>query len=129
MFKRLNRGDGRTENTTFDIAKLESEFKSCQKLLNAIGDETRQRLICIMLEGSCSGDRAVDIAERTNLSRPAVSHHLQILKDAGFVKSRKEGTCIYYYLAPDEGEMQKLGDLVEDIQCIMDNAPDRSGES
>jgi len=35
-----------------------------------------------------------DIAVATDLSRPAVSHHLQILKDAGIVKVRKEATTL-----------------------------------
>lgn len=116
------------ENTQQDIERLEEELQSCQKLLNAIGDETRQRLICAMLEGECSGERVVDIAERMNLSRPAVSHHMQILKDAGLVKSRKEGTCIYYYLDPDQGELRKLATLLVDIQRITGNAPDREGD-
>ena len=116
------------DNTAQDIERLEDEFKSCQKLLNAIGDETRQRLICIMLEGSCDGERVVDIAQRTSLSRPAVSHHMQILKDSGMVKSRKEGTCIYYYLDPDPEEISKLSGLLQDIQRIVGNAPDREGD-
>ena len=63
-----------------------------------------------------------------NLSRPAVSHHLQILKDAKVVKARKEGTCIYYYLDPDRTEIRRLTNLLLDIQRIMGNAPDREGE-
>ena len=116
------------ENTSEDIQRLEDEFKQCQKLLNAIGDETRQHLVCMMLEGPCGGERVVDLAERTNLSRPAVSHHMQILKDAGMVKSRREGTCIYYYLDPDRTEIRKLANLLVDIQRIIGAAPDREGE-
>lgn len=70
----------------------------------------------------------IDVAKRTNLSRPAVSHHMQILKNAGIVKTRKEGTLVYYYLDPEEGEIRKVVDLFSDIQKIMRNAPDRSGE-
>lgn len=70
----------------------------------------------------------IDIAKKTNLSRPAVSHHMQILKNAGIVRVRKEGTFIYYYLDPEEGEIQKIIDLFSDIQKIMANVPDRSGE-
>ena len=115
-------------NTPKDIQNLEAKFKSCQKILNAIGDETRQHLICIMLEGGCSGGRVIDIAKKTNLSRPAVSHHMQILKEAKIVKSRKEGTCIYYYLDPDLEEIGHMADLLRDIQRIAKNAPDRQGE-
>lgn len=116
------------ENTIEDIKRLEAEFKACQKILTAIGDETRQHLLCIMLQGECSGSRVVDIAEKTNLSRPAVSHHMQILKDAGIVKTRKESTCIYYYLDPEAGELGNLITLFCDIKEFMKNVPDRSGD-
>lgn len=69
-----------------------------------------------------------DIAKKTNLSRPAVSHHIQILKNAGIVRARKEGRFIYYYLDPDDNEVQKIIDLFTDIRQIKKNAPDRSGD-
>lgn len=116
------------KNTLQDIERLRSEFQSCQKIFTALGDENRQRLLCIMLGSECSGSRVVDIAEKTNLSRPAVSHHMQILKDAGIVKSRKEGTYVYYYLDPGEKEIEKIIGLFSDIQRIIRNAPDRHGE-
>lgn len=94
----------------------------------ALGDETRQYLLCTLLCSKCSGSRVIDIAKKTNLSRPAISHHMQILKNAGIVKARKEGTFIYYYLDPEDSEIQKIIDLFSDIQRIMKNVPDRSGE-
>ncbi len=114
------------KNTVEDVQRLEKEFKACQKILVAIGDETRQHLLCIMLQSECSGNRVIDIAKRTNLSRPAVSHHMQILKSAGIVKSRKEGTCIYYYLAPETSQLNDLITLFCDIREFMKYAPDRS---
>ena len=39
------------ENTPEDVKRLEDEFKKCQKILSAIGDKTRQHLICTMLNG------------------------------------------------------------------------------
>ena len=39
-----------------------------------------------------------EITGKTSLSRPAISHHLKILKDAGLVNIRQEGTANYYYL-------------------------------
>lgn len=116
------------ENTFQDIEALKADFKTCQKLLTALGDETRQHLLLIMLSGTCGGSRVVEIAEKTNLSRPAVSHHMQILKDAGIVKTRKEGTCIYYYLAPENNRIETVVRLFQRIQKIMENAPDRSGD-
>lgn len=115
-------------NTKNDILRLEQEFKDCRKALTAIGDETRQHLLIMMLEGECGGNRVVDITQKTSLSRPAVSHHMQILKDAGFVKVRKEGTKYYYYLDMDDNEIERLCRLFEDIRAILKKAPDRRGE-
>lgn len=94
----------------------------------AFGDETRLYILSVLLCGECSGNRVVDIAKRTNLSRPAVSHHMQVLKNAGIVKTRKEGTFVYYYLDPEDSEIEKIIDLFSDIQKIMKNVPDRSNE-
>ena len=108
--------------------RLEREFKACRRVLAAIGDETRQQLLCTMLSGGCGGGRVIELAEKMNLSRPAVSHHMQILKDAGMVKSRKEGSCIYYYLDPEVSEIDILFTLFSDVKEIMKNAPDRRGD-
>lgn len=63
---------------------LADNFASCSKILTAIGDETRQHLILEMLKmGNCRGLRVCEVTEKTSLSRPAVSHHLQILKMPG----------------------------------------------
>lgn len=116
------------ENTIQDIERIKEKFQACQRTFSALGDETRQYLLCVLLGSDCSGSRVADIAERTNLSRPAVSHHMQILKQAGMVKARKEGTFVYYYLDPEDSELQKVIDLFSDIQQIMKHVPDRSCE-
>lgn len=90
-------GDDR-ENRLVAKKRLEENFRSAGSLLAAIGDETRLHILSCMLGESCHGERVLDIAKDTNLSRPSVSHHLQILKTAGIVKTRKEGTMLYYYL-------------------------------
>lgn len=79
------------ENTPQDLAQLRREFQQCRKLFTAFGDETRQDLLCVLLACDCRGLRSAELAGRTHLSRPAVSHHLQVLREAGVVKARKEG--------------------------------------
>ena len=110
-----------------EIDKLAMEFEQCRKILLALGDENRQHMILEMMKmGNCSGVRVNAITERTHLSRPAVSHHLQILKDAGILKMRREGTKNYYYFDPD---MKSFGLLVEMLQkaiSITSELPDRS---
>ena len=111
------------------VAILAEGFSACAKLLLALGDENRQHLILEMMKmGKCNGVRVGEIAEKTNLSRPAVSHHLQIMKGAGIVKVRKEGTHNFYYFDP---EMEALDRLISTLQLAKEismSLPDRSGE-
>ena len=41
------------------------------------------------------------------------------------MKSRKEGTLVYYYLDPDDNQMETLLKLVQDINNIMKQLPER----
>ena len=66
---------------------------------DALGDPQR-RAIVELLRG---GDRSVrELADALPISRPAVSRHLKLLKDAGLVVDRAEGTRRLYRLH-DEG--------------------------
>lgn len=112
-----------------EIEVLAQEFKSCQRVLLALGDENRQHLILTMIQmNKCSGVRVGTITEKTHLSRPAVSHHLSILKDAGLIKMRKEGTKNYYFFDADIEAMNKLLRMLKHAKDIMQNLPERKGE-
>ena len=61
----------------------------------ALGDPTRRQILRLL----SSGDKAVhEIAAVLPISRPAVSRHLRLLKDAGMVAERAEGTRHIYRL-------------------------------
>lgn len=65
----------------------------------AIGDETRQAILLVLMETECqTGLRVGEITKQTHLSRPAVSHHLRILREAGIILMRKEGTKTFIIL-------------------------------
>lgn len=114
-------------NTHEMVQKLSESFASCTNILTAIGDETRQYLILEMMKiGKCSGVRVCEITSRTNLSRPAVSHHLQIMKNAGIVKVRKKGTKNYYYFDPGMESFGKLVKTLELAMSISKQMPNRS---
>lgn len=113
-----------------EIVTLTKEFHACQKVLVALGDENRQFLILEMMQmGNCRGVRVGEITLRTHLSRPAVSHHLQILKDAGIVRMRREGTRNYYYFDADAEAMNSLLTMLSHAKKIMQALPDRSGDN
>ena len=116
------------ENTPQELARLQAEFRDCQKLLCALGNETRQYLLYVLLDGPCRGSRVIELARRTHLSRPSISHHLQILKEADVVRARREGTCIYYYLDPQDVEIEKIICLFSHVRRVMGGAPDRRGD-
>ena len=116
-------------HTKKDIDDLALDFEKCRKVLLAFGDENRQHMILEMMKmGKCSGVRVNDIAEKTHLSRPAVSHHLQILKDAGILKMRREGTKNYYYFDPDMKSFNLLINVLQKSIDFTSEMPDRSGE-
>lgn len=113
-----------------DIVSLAEEFRSCQRVLQALGDANRQHLILEMLRmGQCGGVRVGAITERTHLSRPAVSHHLRVLKEAGLLKLRREGTKNYYYFDADADAMERLIHMLLHAKEVMERLPDRSGEN
>ncbi|MCK6628183.1 MAG: metalloregulator ArsR/SmtB family transcription factor [Anaerolineae bacterium] len=60
----------------------------------ALGDETRQRILEIL---QTEGEKCVgDLVDAFNVSQPTISHHLNFLKQANLVASRREGKQIYY---------------------------------
>lgn len=68
----------------------------CMELLRALSDKTRQEII--MLFAAKKELRANDVAKNFSLSRPAISHHLNLMKRSGLLNSRKNGKEIYYSL-------------------------------
>jgi DNA-binding transcriptional ArsR family regulator len=64
---------------------------------DALGDRTRRAIV------ECLAERALavaELAEQLPVSRPAVSQHLKVLKDAGLVTDRAAGTRRIYRLNP-----------------------------
>ncbi len=98
-----------------NLAYITDGFRKCKNAFTAIGDETRQLILLALLESDLSGIRVGEIAQKTHLTRPSVSHHLQILKDAGIVAMRREGTKNYYYVSADETQWKDIVALVNRV--------------
>ena len=115
-------------NDNPDIQLLAEQFSASRSILVAMGDPVRQHMMLeMMLSGQCRGLRVGEISARTNLSRPAVSHHLRILKEAEIIRMRREGTRNYYYFDADARAMSQLIQMLEHARSVMLNLPDRSG--
>jgi DNA-binding transcriptional ArsR family regulator len=72
-------------------------YRAAGDPLEALGDATRRAIV----EGLRDGERTVgDLSADLPVSRPAVSQHLGVLKAAGLVVERPQGTRRYYRLDP-----------------------------
>ncbi len=83
------------------------------RLLNGVRDETRMQIVLLLAE-----NKAMNVGEITaqfKVSRPAISHHLKVLKDAGIVRSEKTGQEVYYHLdrARIVAGLRQIADAIE----------------
>jgi ArsR family transcriptional regulator len=62
-------------------------------IFKALSDETRLRIVKLLEHGELC---VCDIVEALDLIQPKVSFHLGVLREAGFVKDRKDGKWIHY---------------------------------
>lgn len=105
----------------YDGNELQEYFHQCMPLFIALGDEVRLSIIESLSAAAKSGHpeglNVNDITRRTNLSRPAISHHLKILKDTGLVGVRQSGTSNYYHLTLGNStrRLMKLGLMVQEF--------------
>lgn len=99
------------------LAQAQEDFKVCVPIFTALGDSTRQKLCLDLAAAGIEGINVADLAGKSILSRPAISHHLKVLKDSGIVEPLKKGTQIFYKLRLKDAlvPMKALIDTVEEI--------------
>ncbi len=70
----------------------------CVEFCKALSDDTRQRILEMLLEREM---HVGEIVDAFTMSQPAISHHLNVLKQFGLVRSRKEGKQVFYAINRD----------------------------
>lgn len=106
-------------------AAFRDMFTACQPALSAIGDQNRQLIIKFLMERCGEGGvRVGEIRENTNLSRTAISHHMKLLKAAGIIAVRREGTRNYYYLDPHSSSLKLVAEFWKKAEDMMLSYPD-----
>jgi ArsR family transcriptional regulator len=68
-------------------------------LLQAAADPTR--LAILRQLAACAEVCACDFTACCDVSQPTVSHHLKVLRDAGWISGERRGTWIFYSLRPE----------------------------
>ncbi|HXB38062.1 MAG TPA: metalloregulator ArsR/SmtB family transcription factor [Acidimicrobiales bacterium] len=84
-------------------APVAEDVRSAVEMLKLLGDETRLRVICALLEGEHPVN---ELAELVGAQPAAVSQHLAKLRLARLVRSRREGTRIFYVV--DDAHVRRL---------------------
>ena len=89
-------------------------------VFDALADPTRRRLLELLAERERS---AGDLAGEFTISRPAVSRHLRVLRDAGLVRSREDAQRRIYALRPQP--LAELDDWLGRYRRFWSGALDR----
>ncbi len=81
------------------LEQLAQTFADCKPLFFAMAETPRQQILLLLTEHQEMN--VGQLAERLPLSRPAISHHLKILRQAGLVEVRQQGTENFHSLTAE----------------------------
>jgi DNA-binding transcriptional ArsR family regulator len=79
-------------------------------VFKALSDPTRREVLRLLSQGERT---AGELAERFDMTKPSMSHHFAVLKEAGLIRSRREGQQIFYSL--DTTVMQDVLTRIYDL--------------
>ena len=96
-----------------EAQSLGDHLAASKDLLSALADPARQGLVQLIAREELN---VGEIAARVTLSRPTVSHHLNLLRRSGLVRARKDGREVYYRLNKD-AVVATLAGLLESLTC------------
>lgn len=87
--------------------KTNKGLKKTVGFLRVISEENRLLILCLLKKGEMC---VCEIWQHLELPQNLASHHLKILKDAGLIKSRKEGLKVIYWI--NKKEINKFNSLL-----------------
>ena len=89
-------------------------FETAAEMFKILGDSTRLRIFWLLCH--CE-ECVINLSAMMDMSSPAVSHHLKLLRSDGLVVSRREGKEVYYKAA-DTPQSRTLHETIEKIMEI-----------
>ena len=108
---------GEEQNHTAAMRELlrdEGHFQRIADIFRQLGDPSRIRIFWLLCH--CE-ECVVNIADMVDMSSPAVSHHLRVLKDSGLLSSRRDGREVYYRAA-DTSQSRLLHEMIEQVMDV-----------
>ncbi len=106
---------GKKTAEVFDKMPQDRSFETVADIFDLLRDKNRLKILWILFH--CE-DCVINISAMMEMSSPAVSHHLKILKTSGLIVSRREGKEVYYKAAETE-QVKMLHDTVESLMAII----------
>jgi DNA-binding transcriptional ArsR family regulator len=102
-----------TSESNPDLAAVLESFRACTPLFEALGDKFRQDIVLLL--AAKERLNVTEIAEIIPLSRPAISHHLKVLRLTGLVSLDRVSRENFYSLSLDEAlsRLRRLLDLAD----------------
>lgn len=94
------------------------KFNICTPLFFALGDKYRQQIVLDIIDAGKDGINVTNLTAKSKLSRPAISHHLKILKNADIIYPEKVGTQIFYKININE-KLDVLRDLIDSVKVVV----------
>jgi ArsR family transcriptional regulator len=79
-----------------DSAALKMKVRPVSRLFRALGDDMRVRIVGLLSHGELC---VCHLQSALELTQPTVSRHMAVLRNAGVVEARREGSWVYYRLA------------------------------
>ena len=98
----------------FDHMPAPEEFSAAADLFKLMSDRTRIKLFWLLCH--CE-ECLLNLSAMMEMSSPALSHHLKLLKACGLIASRRSGKEVYYRAA-DNPRAQALHMVIEQIADI-----------
>jgi DNA-binding transcriptional ArsR family regulator len=94
----------------------DEDFGTLSDLFRQLSDPSRMRIFWILCH--CE-ECVINLSAMVEMSSPAVSHHLKMLKSAGLIVSRREGKEVYYKAAESETvhELHHMMESLMEISC------------
>lgn len=103
-------------------AQMQAQAEQAAELLKALSNPQRLRVMCLLIDG----ERTVgEINAEVELSQSALSQHLAVLREGGWVQTRRESQNVYYSVS--EGPVHKLIETLHDIYCPTPGKSDHDG--
>jgi ArsR family transcriptional regulator len=87
------------------------------RLFKALGDPVRLRLVSLIASHARGEVCVCELTDGFDLSGPTISHHLEVLREAGLISGARRGTWVYYRVDPDS--LRRLSDVLSTEQVVL----------